>query len=101
VLNQNLRAADFAARIGGDEFAIVLLGMPHEEARDWFERIRVAFHHVYDGAGISTVACSLSGGFAFVEAATDDANTVLARADAALYEAKREGRDRVIEKLAS
>lgn len=101
VLNQNLRAADFAARIGGDEFAIVLLGMSHADARDWFERIRVAFHREYDAAGISTVACSLSGGFAFVDAATDDVNSVLARADAALYEAKREGRDRVIEKLVS
>lgn len=100
VLNQNLRAADFAARLGGDEFAIVLLGMSHTDARDWFERIRSAFRKQYARAHLADVDCSLSGGFAFVDAASDDANAVLTRADAALYEAKREGRDRVIEKIA-
>jgi diguanylate cyclase (GGDEF)-like protein len=100
VLTQNLRAADFAARLGGDEFAIVLLGMSHTDARDWFERIRSAFRRQYARARIADVDCTLSGGFAFVDPASDDANAVLTRADAALYEAKREGRDRVIEKIA-
>jgi diguanylate cyclase (GGDEF)-like protein len=78
-----LRATDMLARYGGEEFVVLLQGPDVEAARRVVDRLRV----------VTPRGQSCSAGIARREAG-EDAAALLARADAALYEAKRAGRNR-------
>ena len=80
-----LRVTDFLARYGGEEFAVLLPGCAGEQAATLAERLRSAT------PGLLT--CSV--GIALLDAA-EDPDSLVRRADAALYAAKRHGRDRVV-----
>ncbi|HEY0376765.1 MAG TPA: diguanylate cyclase [Pyrinomonadaceae bacterium] len=85
------RDNDTAARLGGEEFALLLAGTDGERALAAAERLR----HVVSATaveGIGTVTISLGVAACPAHAATERA--LYAAADAALYRAKREGRDR-------
>lgn len=91
-----LRQEDLIGRLGGEEFAIVLVDSGADAAAKVADRIRQAIKQVKfpgeSGPFNVTVSIGVSEPF-FVEHSIND---VLERADAALYEAKRSGRDRVI-----
>jgi diguanylate cyclase (GGDEF)-like protein len=89
-LRQHLRPGDVVGRIGGEEFAILLPGADEESACATAERLRAA---VAASRG-AAMALSISVG---VAVRRDDATleALLARADAALTAAKRNGRNRV------
>jgi diguanylate cyclase (GGDEF)-like protein len=90
VAQNEVRLGEELFRIGGEEFAIVVLGQGTEPARRVANRIRHALAHQY-GRTLPT----LSGGVAsYPENATTKAE-LLSRADLALYEAKKNGKDRV------
>ncbi|MHB1066978.1 MAG: GGDEF domain-containing protein [Candidatus Nanopelagicales bacterium] len=91
----HLRAGDFAARIGGDEFLVALHGATRgDEAMVVADRIRAAVAQplVVQGA---TVTPGVSIGVT-VARPGDDVDAVLARADAAMYRAKAGGRNQVV-----
>lgn len=93
VIRDTLRAADVAARFGGEEFSILLPQTRGDEAIAIAERIRhnleqTAFPHRKVTASIGIASCS-----AELCVSTD----LVAAADRALYEAKRLGRNRVQE----
>lgn len=90
-LRAHLPAGAIAARIGGEEFAVVVPGTTIDAAWRLAERIRHAAAQVR-GTGI---AYTVSGGVA-TRAPGMAVEPVLARADAALYGAKAQGRNRVI-----
>jgi diguanylate cyclase (GGDEF)-like protein len=93
-----IRETDFFGRIGGEEFAALLPGADEQTARFIAERIRLDFSRAAlapDGA-----SATVSAGVAAAKAADTDFEKLYARADKALYEAKRTGRDRVIGDLA-
>jgi diguanylate cyclase (GGDEF)-like protein len=100
-LKGNLRESDFAARFGGDEFVALL---PHQtalEAAVFAERIRAGLRSVgvqkSDGRP-APFGLSVSVGIAdhSLEGLKESTDALMKAADAALYEAKREGRDRVV-----
>jgi len=94
-----LRPYDVLARIGGEEFALLLPGTPLADAGDIAERIRACVNNltmearVADGAHI-TVTVSI--GVSHVLAGDASATIAIKRADDALYQAKREGRNRCV-----
>jgi diguanylate cyclase (GGDEF)-like protein len=92
-LRKQLRAFDLAYRLGGEEFLILLPGADLDSSVQLAERLREAISAGELAGGVS-VTMSLG-----VSASSDrepfDYSSVFARADAALYTAKRRGRDRV------
>lgn len=92
-----LRAKDLLCRIGGEEFVAVLPETTLEQAQIAAERLRLAFAH--DSSGATPAAASLpftvtvSIGISELEA-DEDISGALRRADAALYQAKADGRNR-------
>ena len=85
-----VRDSDAVGRLGGEEFVLLLPGVPAEAAREAAERARAAVAEVHAGGG--PLACS--AGVASSPADATDAAELLACADAALYAAKDTGRDR-------
>jgi two-component system cell cycle response regulator len=100
-LKGNLRDSDFAARFGGDEFVALLPHQTAMEAAAFAERIRTGLRNVIvqksDGKP-APFGLSVSVGIAdfSVDSPREDTDALLKAADAALYVAKREGRDRVV-----
>lgn len=87
-----LRTEDHVGRIGGEEFACILPGLSEREARNLAERLcrAVAEGSAADGLPRTTISVGLA---VFREDDTPD--SLLARADAALYKAKEAGRNQV------
>jgi diguanylate cyclase (GGDEF)-like protein len=90
------RDMDFVARYGGEEFAMVLDDTDAEEGRAVCERVRRAVESMrIPHAGVSLLqVVTVSIGITET-CPNDNADTLLARADAALYRAKANGRNRV------
>ncbi len=94
LLRDNTRTADIVARVGGEEFLLVLPDTDAERALEVCERLRQRVHaHPWEplAPGLSvTLSVGLTGTPPY------DAEPLSARADAALYRAKAEGRNRVV-----
>lgn len=92
-LRKHLRAFDLAYRIGGEEFLIVLLGAHARRCAGVAEELR---RRISEGSFGDGVRVTMSFGVSASAADTEfDYAEVFAAADAALYEAKEAGRDRV------
>ncbi|MBN9685434.1 MULTISPECIES: diguanylate cyclase [unclassified Corallococcus] len=101
LMQGNLRESDFAARFGGDEFVVLLPHQTSLEAAVFAERLRSELRGVNVQRGDGRPApfgLSISVGVAdhTVDSPRESTEALLKAADAALYEAKREGRDRVV-----
>jgi len=99
-LKSSVRADDLVARIGGDEFAVLASGVTLRQAEARFRSVLSAMHTpgqpLVDGLPTTV---SLSCGVAEFSAG-DSRETLLRRADEALYDAKRAGKNRVVGKPA-
>jgi len=93
VLREGTRGIDLSARIGGEEFAVLLAETSKEGAFEVAERLRTAIKVME-----IPKARNITASFGVAECPTDaqTAADVLKAADVALYEAKRNGRDRVV-----
>jgi len=96
-LQSHVRRSDLLARIGGEEFALVMLGTRPPGARVLLERLRQAVAALRVPGGAGAIGCTISIGLA--DRTDDDVDwaTLYKRADQALYTAKQDGRDRVVE----
>jgi diguanylate cyclase (GGDEF)-like protein len=99
IIRKAVRSGDTAGRIGGEEFLIVMPGATRDIAVTVGERLRLAVAlggmRYANGEPVTTsigAAAARTG---------DTAETLLARADRGLYEAKRQGRNRLVEDLES
>ena len=97
LLSQKLRSSDYAARFGGEEFAILLPQTNENQAWIMAERLRqqIAKHlFVYDGQALKVTAsmgiASIRSGF------MENRGALLRSADEALYQAKANGRNMVM-----
>lgn len=89
-----LRATDLLARIGGEEFAILLPNTTVEGAKVLAERVlETVRRQTVEGPG-GSITYTVSVGVAVFHGAGDDLPALLKRADAALYKAKEQGRNR-------
>ena len=96
VLQAQVRAGDSAARIGGDEFALLLPGCVASVAMQLGERLRHAIGQVGVDSGGGWLGVGASIGVVEIDATEGVGTAVwLARADSACYEAKHAGRDAV------
>lgn len=95
IMTSAVRVGDATARVGGEEFTLVLLDSPHEQALAVCERMRATIAgYPWDelSPGLR-VTMSFGGAMAALD---ESAEALAARADAALYRAKRQGRNRVV-----
>lgn len=92
LLREDLRGFDIAARYGGEEFAILMPGCRQSELAARAERLRVKVKEFH----FSAFPITLSVGAASSPPNLLDGNALVAAADAALYQAKRAGRDRAV-----
>ncbi|WP_371875632.1 GGDEF domain-containing protein [Duganella aceris] len=97
VIGKVLRTSDHLARFGGEEFVVLLPGTGIERALSVAERIQGAIKLPCEGIkkGSLLPACTVSIGLACQMDAEEDLDSLLMRADKALYAAKDGGRDRV------
>lgn len=92
-----LRKTDFIGRIGGEEFLIVLPDTKLNDAYELAERIRLVLEkHTVQAPSVP--ACTASIGIAQCQPA-DNLNSLILRADEALYQAKSKGRNCVVGEL--
>lgn len=97
VCRQNLREIDLMGRLGGEEFAVLLPDTGGAQAREVVERLLGAVAAVelrVDGR--PPIHMTASAGLAICGERDTDMDALLNRADAALYEAKRLGRNRLV-----
>jgi diguanylate cyclase (GGDEF)-like protein/PAS domain S-box-containing protein len=96
ICQKNIREIDVFARIGGDEFALLLPETGPEQAFLMIERMRLTLMaQVMDQAG-TLVSITISSGIAALADDQEPLDTLLRRADLALYRAKESGRNRVV-----
>lgn len=95
ILKNHMRGVDVVARVGGEEFVMLMTETAYEDAMQVAERIRKdikANSLQIDNAELSWTA---SLGVTVLDADEDSVSGALVRADRALYRAKQNGRDRV------
>jgi diguanylate cyclase (GGDEF)-like protein len=89
-----LRAGDVLARWGGEEFILLLPATPLDEAARVLERLRLRCADPSSWTDRPELQVSFSAGLS-AHVAGEPTQLVIARADAALYQAKRSGRNRL------
>ncbi|BCJ91130.1 PleD family two-component system response regulator [Terrihabitans soli] len=96
-LQSSVRGIDLACRYGGEEFVVVMPDADLSVARAVGERLRrnIAAEQFPVSKGVKKIDVTISVGIA-MRREGDAADTILKRADEALYQAKRDGRNRVV-----
>jgi diguanylate cyclase (GGDEF)-like protein len=96
IFQTTIRAEDIACRYGGEEFTIMLPDVTVQTACDRAEQIRASIANLQVAADLRTYSgFTISIGVAFYPADGDSADQLLRRADEALYNSKRLGRNRL------
>jgi diguanylate cyclase (GGDEF)-like protein/PAS domain S-box-containing protein len=95
-LSAILRGDEFLARIGGDEFVLLLPGLTPEQAYDTISRFAEAVRRPFDLDDLSDYQASASFGVALYPEDGQTTEALLRRADTAMYSAKAAGRDRIV-----
>jgi two-component system, cell cycle response regulator len=96
VMKESVRSSDLVARYGGEEFALLLPETSSKGCRIYAERIRKRIENTKFEAAGKQIQVTISGGIAsFPEDSADSVDELWRKADAALYQAKKNGRNRI------
>lgn len=95
-MTRTLRSIDIVGRIGGEEFALLLPGTPLAGAMLTADRIRATARTVVLPHATKLPALTISVGVAELHPGDASSDAMLGRADAAMYRAKQDGRDRTV-----
>lgn len=96
ILRSVVRTADIVGRYGGDEFIVVMPETSSRGAEDLAQRLAQALKdRPFKPAPRKKHPITLSMGLASYAEGRDTVDTLISRADAALYKSKRDGRDRI------
>jgi len=96
-IRSRLRKYDTAYRCGGEEIALLLPGTSAEGAMRIAERVRKLIESkTFTGENKEKINITISLGVAELDPSMDEPHQLLSRADQALYEAKRTGRNRTV-----
>ncbi|MFT0860837.1 GGDEF domain-containing protein [Ancylobacter sp. G4_0304] len=93
-MNRHSSGSDLAARLGGEEFALVVHHATADQIVARVDAIRNDF--AAQMAALEGLSCTASAGIAFIRPNGHQFEATLNAADAMLYQAKREGRDRAL-----
>jgi diguanylate cyclase (GGDEF)-like protein len=93
VLERHVRKVDLCARVGGDEFAVLMPETGAQEALRVATRIRDAVSGSFAGGGASV---AMSAGLGTFREPPIDAQAPIGLVDGLMYEAKRQGKGRVV-----
>jgi diguanylate cyclase (GGDEF)-like protein len=96
VCEAHLRSVDIFGRTGGEEFAIAMPDCDLEEAMHLAERLRQAIAGLFSADEGTAFPVHASFGVAATSCSGHQLKQLMAHADSALYQAKREGRNRVV-----
>ena len=93
VLRESVRSDDLVSRHGGEEFVLAMPGCTAERAREILDALKDRLEAATTVAGLPPFTVSIG----LVEAGPqEDLPAIVARADSALFQAKREGRDQIV-----
>jgi diguanylate cyclase (GGDEF)-like protein len=92
-LKASTRESDFIARRGGDEFVIIVCGMDDSQLIVLAKKIVALLSKPSPGSAREAVACGVSIGVATAVLEKDDSESLLKKADEAMYEAKAMGKN--------
>lgn len=95
-LRSAVRNEDLIARMGGEEFAVIMPNLSLADAPRFAERLRAEVEAHRFAADSNSLHVTISIGLAEVQAGRRPIETALSAADTALYRAKKEGRNRVV-----
>jgi len=95
ILKNRIRTSDTAARVGGDEFALLLEHCPHKRALEIAEAIRKDIAELKIEHDKSEFSVQASLGVTYGESGVQSSAAILSAADAACYAAKQNGRNQV------
>jgi diguanylate cyclase (GGDEF)-like protein len=91
-----LRRGDLFGRIGGEEFAAVFPGCTPQMALQVAERLQRQIQQLSFKHKGQTFGITVSQGLTSLTAADENVENLFSRADAAMYQAKREGKNRIV-----
>ncbi|SEQ05270.1 diguanylate cyclase with GAF sensor [Devosia sp. YR412] len=89
-----LRQSDLLGRLGGEEFAVLLPHTDGARALEVADKLRLLFRSLTFPGSHPPISISASFGVAMLDPNSDDIDSLLQKADEALYEAKRSGRNK-------
>ena len=96
-LKRNIRGIDLACRFGGEEFVVLMPDTDYRQAEAVAERVRQSISDRVFEVGVQRpLSVTVSAGVTLNESLVDSPESLIKRADVALYRAKREGRNRVV-----
>lgn len=95
-LKESIRKSDILARIGGEEFCLLLPSSSRNGAMVYLERVRKSISKIECRSGNEKFNITCSFGAAVLDVTITDKEVLMSRADKALYQAKDEGRNRII-----
>jgi len=94
-ISDSLRDSDIAARVGGDEFLVMLTETDSEQAREAGERVKTTISNAISRMGDLTITSTVSIGISSYPEDSRDLNEIMEFADKALYQSKSDGRDTI------